>query len=47
MFVARDGERHTVRDGGLRDIAPTLLALMGVPAPEKMTGRSLLASRPD
>ena len=33
----------TLRDGGsLRDLAPTLLDMAGVPAPEEMTGRSLL-----
>ncbi len=33
----------TVRDGGaLRDIAPTLLAMMGLKAPVEMTGASLL-----
>jgi 2,3-bisphosphoglycerate-independent phosphoglycerate mutase len=31
--------------GSLRDIAPTLLAVMGLPAPAEMTGRSLLAFR--
>jgi 2,3-bisphosphoglycerate-independent phosphoglycerate mutase len=28
--------------GGLSDIAPTLLDLMGVPQPEAMTGKSLV-----
>ena len=33
----------TVRDGGaLRDIAPTLLAMMGLAVPTEMTGTSLL-----
>ena len=32
-----------LQDGRLADIAPTLLALMGVPQPAEMTGRSLLA----
>ncbi len=33
----------TIRDGGaLRDIAPTLLAMMGVAKPAEMTGESLL-----
>ena len=38
------GEREaTLRSGGaLRDVAPTLLDLMGLPKPEVMTGRSLL-----
>jgi 2,3-bisphosphoglycerate-independent phosphoglycerate mutase len=29
-------------DGGLRDIAPTVLDAMGLPVPDAMTGRSLL-----
>ena len=32
----------TISDGRLADIAPTLLALLGVPQPAEMTGRSLL-----
>jgi arylsulfatase A-like enzyme len=31
-----------VDGGALRDIAPTLLALMGLPQPPEMTGASLL-----
>ena len=30
-----------LRDGGLADIAPTVLDLMGLPAPASMTGRSM------
>ena len=39
---------HSLADGKLADVAPTLLALMGVPQPAEMTGKSLLseASRP-
>jgi 2,3-bisphosphoglycerate-independent phosphoglycerate mutase len=39
---------RSLGDGKLADIAPTMLALMGVPQPEEMTGHSLLseASRP-
>lgn len=33
----------TLRDGRLGDLAPTLLHLLGLPAPAAMTGRSLLA----
>jgi 2,3-bisphosphoglycerate-independent phosphoglycerate mutase len=29
-------------DGGLADVAPTILDLMGIPKPEEMTGRSLI-----
>lgn len=39
---------HSLTDGKLADVAPTLLALIGVPQPAEMTGKSLLseASRP-
>jgi 2,3-bisphosphoglycerate-independent phosphoglycerate mutase len=39
---------HSLSDGKLADVAPTMLALMGVPQPAEMTGRSMLstASRP-
>ncbi|KFN44025.1 2,3-bisphosphoglycerate-independent phosphoglycerate mutase [Arenimonas oryziterrae] len=37
------GRSFRLRDGGaLRDIAPTLLDLLGLPAPAEMTGRSLV-----
>ncbi|MDP9251922.1 MAG: 2,3-bisphosphoglycerate-independent phosphoglycerate mutase [Chloroflexota bacterium] len=42
VFVAKDAERSSLRDGGLSDIAPTLLPLLGLPVPDRMTGRSLL-----
>jgi len=45
VFVARDGERYSLRDGGLRDVAPTLVTLLGLPVPARMTGRSLLRPR--
>jgi 2,3-bisphosphoglycerate-independent phosphoglycerate mutase len=31
-----------MRDGRLADLAPTLLALMGLPVPAEMTGTSLV-----
>ena len=34
---------HKLKDGGLSDVAPTILALMGIEKPEKMTGGSLLS----
>jgi 2,3-bisphosphoglycerate-independent phosphoglycerate mutase len=39
---------HSLADGKLADVAPTLLDLMQVPQPREMTGHSLLseASRP-
>lgn len=44
IYVAADADRVTVRSGILADIAPTLLAMLGVPQPVEMTGRSLLVS---
>jgi 2,3-bisphosphoglycerate-independent phosphoglycerate mutase len=32
------------KGGGLADVAPTILDIMGLPVPEEMTGRSLIAS---
>jgi 2,3-bisphosphoglycerate-independent phosphoglycerate mutase len=31
----------TVRDGGLADLAPTVLSFLGLPVPKEMTGRNL------
>jgi 2,3-bisphosphoglycerate-independent phosphoglycerate mutase len=45
IFIGKDAGRFTVRDGGLVDVAPTLLRLLGLPAPARMTGRSLLGRR--
>jgi 2,3-bisphosphoglycerate-independent phosphoglycerate mutase len=42
VFIAKDAGRFTLRDGGLVDVAPTLLGLLGLPVPARMTGRSLL-----
>ncbi|HUQ41315.1 MAG TPA: 2,3-bisphosphoglycerate-independent phosphoglycerate mutase [Candidatus Limnocylindrales bacterium] len=44
ILVANDDARLRLRDGGLRDIAPTLLELLGLPVPKRMTGASLLSS---
>jgi 2,3-bisphosphoglycerate-independent phosphoglycerate mutase len=42
VILCGDGEGSLRAGGGLRDIAPTVLAVMGLPVPEEMTGRSLL-----
>ncbi|MBV8191158.1 MAG: 2,3-bisphosphoglycerate-independent phosphoglycerate mutase, partial [Alphaproteobacteria bacterium] len=39
-------DARSLSDGKLADIAPTMLALMGLPQPQEMTGRSLLSDRP-
>ena len=41
-WVTRDSAGRRLRNGGLADIAPTVLALMGLPIPDEMTGRSLI-----
>lgn len=41
-IILVDKELKTIHDGVLGDIAPTILALMGLPQPEAMTRHSLL-----
>lgn len=36
------GRNATLKPGALRDLAPTVLALMGLPAPPEMTGQNLV-----
>ncbi len=44
VYFVMTGHGGQLRDGGsLRDIAPTILDLMGIPAPAEMTGASLIA----
>ena len=40
--IVRDGFDGPIRPGALGDVAPTILALMGVPQPPEMTGTSLV-----
>lgn len=43
IYVSENSKHTSVRDGGkLSDIAPTILALMGLPKPQEMTGETLL-----
>ncbi|MBL9114649.1 MAG: 2,3-bisphosphoglycerate-independent phosphoglycerate mutase [Verrucomicrobiaceae bacterium] len=42
IYVAADAGEWKVKDGILADVAPTLLAMLGVPQPTEMTGKSLL-----
>lgn len=42
MANAPDGWTLKKQDGVLGDVAPTVLAAMGLPQPEEMTGTSLL-----
>jgi len=45
LIVTRGGVPLDAAPGILADVAPTALALLGIPQPPEMTGRSLLASR--
>jgi len=42
IWIAKEAIGHHLRDGGLADLAPTVLDLMRLPQPEEMTGRSLI-----
>jgi 2,3-bisphosphoglycerate-independent phosphoglycerate mutase len=41
-FIVVDRDVKTVQNGVLADIAPTILALMGIPKPAEMTGSVLI-----
>jgi 2,3-bisphosphoglycerate-independent phosphoglycerate mutase len=42
VIVVQDANGMRLREGGsLRDIAPTMLGILGVPAPKEMTGQDL------
>ncbi len=41
-FIVVSDTEYAVHDGGLADIAPTVLKLVGVPQPDDMTGKSLI-----
>jgi len=43
-WVTNDAKGRRIHDGGLADLAPTLLGLLGLPVPPEMTGRSLIDS---
>jgi len=42
ILVNAPAPHRALHDGRLADVAPTLLALMGLPQPEEMSGRSLM-----
>jgi 2,3-bisphosphoglycerate-independent phosphoglycerate mutase len=45
LILTCTAERLRAEPGILADVAPTVLAALGIPQPVQMTGRSLLASR--
>ncbi|MDR1776287.1 MAG: 2,3-bisphosphoglycerate-independent phosphoglycerate mutase [Desulfovibrio sp.] len=42
-ILSAQGRRVRLEDGRLADVAPTLLSLVGLPVPQNMTGRNLVA----
>jgi 2,3-bisphosphoglycerate-independent phosphoglycerate mutase len=44
VYVGRPA--RLAEGGALQDVAPSLLAIMGLPKPAQMTGRSLIELRP-
>ena len=45
IYVADDASQYTVHSGILADVAPTLLALLGLPQPKEMTGKNLVVKK--
>ena len=41
-LIVVSNEKYTVQNGGLADIAPTMLKLLGIAQPSDMTGHSLI-----
>jgi 2,3-bisphosphoglycerate-independent phosphoglycerate mutase len=41
-LIIQKGFEGPIKDGKLADVAPTILAILGLPAPEEMTGNTLL-----
>jgi 2,3-bisphosphoglycerate-independent phosphoglycerate mutase len=42
LYIGRKAEMAQIGEGALQDVAPTLLAMMGLPQPSEMTGKSLI-----
>lgn len=42
VLAGRAAPRARLHDGRLADLAPSILALMGLPQPGEMTGRNLV-----
>lgn len=43
VWVSKDAEGKTLKNGKLADIAPTMLEVMGLEVPQEMTGESLIS----
>jgi 2,3-bisphosphoglycerate-independent phosphoglycerate mutase len=42
FWIAHDAVGQDLRDGGLVDLAPTVLGLLNISQPEEMSGRNLI-----
>jgi len=45
LYLAQKEITHSLRDGKLGDLAPTILTLMGLPVPKEMTGEVLVRTK--
>ena len=43
IFISKEAEARELSLGILADVAPTILAILGIQKPSTMTGRNLLA----
>ncbi|MDA7916106.1 2,3-bisphosphoglycerate-independent phosphoglycerate mutase [Verrucomicrobia bacterium] len=43
FYIGDDADQVKMNDGKLADVSPTILALLGLPQPEEMTGTSLIS----
>jgi 2,3-bisphosphoglycerate-independent phosphoglycerate mutase len=46
VLIGAGLERTSLRDGELKDVAPTILELLDLPVPDRMTGGSLTSVAP-
>jgi len=44
-LILASNQKKAIKKGGLQDIAPTVLDIMGIKKPKEMTGKSLIAKR--
>jgi len=42
LLIDNNRKNASLREGGLSDVAPTILNLMGIEKPAEMTGQSLI-----
>ena len=45
IFISKDAQQYSIKNGKLADIAPTMLSLVGMKIPEEMTGEVLIKKK--